>query len=183
MTFKKTFFCNGLLLLSLSPDYWGIQLIKHFQRNIRLQITRKKNVILPETYCQMIFGADGVSEVCFVDVLFDNCQDTIKLMLTHTKVWIKLVFKDDNAHNRVLDSPHSSLLWRKMWTHTRSLSSPCTVITGHQCPFYLSIINIRSPTLLTQLECTERTWCSYLQKDIVHQCGCLYCYCYSQGCT
>lgn len=33
-----------------------------------------------------VFGADGVSEICSVltDILFYGCQQTIKLMLSHT---------------------------------------------------------------------------------------------------
>lgn len=40
----------------------------------------------------MVCAADGVSEdyVILTEVFFDNHQDTIKLMLTHTKVLIKL---------------------------------------------------------------------------------------------
>ncbi len=52
-----------------------------------------KKVILPETCCQTIFGADGVSG------LFCPCRCPLwwspgyHLMLTHKKVWKKLVFK------------------------------------------------------------------------------------------
>lgn len=45
--------------------------------NIRLQIRHKKNVTVPERRCQIAFGTDEVSEVCFVltDVIYDDHQD------------------------------------------------------------------------------------------------------------
>lgn len=60
------------------------------QRDIKLQIVREKESFYLKPTIK-VFGTDGVYEICGVltDFLFYDCQQTIKLMLSHTNEWKK----------------------------------------------------------------------------------------------
>lgn len=80
-------------------------LLNAFKTQYRLRITNKLHVtwkILPNCILNSVFPES---------LLCDNSQNTIKLVLTHVKVWIKFVSKNNFSCKRVLDSPILIFKW------------------------------------------------------------------------
>lgn len=67
-----------------------------------------------------VFGTDGVSEICSVltDILFYDCQQTIKLMLSHTNEWNIFSTKTGN--------------WERIRRFSVCFSAQRAAITPHQ---------------------------------------------------